>query len=673
MAKYYVSNAGSDSNTGVSPSTPFKTIQKINNLPLKAGDMVHFKTGDTFYGSIVPPILSSTDNPIILTSYGDGVNPIISGYKIVVTQANWIEHAANVWKVNLADTSKYTGDIYTTDVNIGFLKVDGVIKPSKKWDLASLATQWDFYSDETQWLYVFSSANPNSIAATISAARSGNLISLTNCVKILNLELIGTGSAGIKSSDAISNVVIKNNIIHEVGGSRLIGAAENARWGNGIEIWSEATNILIENNKIFDVYDVAYTMQGDVISIGWDNVAFRGNKAYNCAQSIEIWSGGAVAGTGFKKCVIEDNIFLNASYCWSDGVRPDQNKRAHIYMQAIETPVMDIKVKNNVFYLSKGSLYCKLWGDTIPEGFDSSENFIFLGEDTVISNLSLQTAIEYESFIQATGLEVDSKFYSVPIASGIDDIISRIICDVGVSVSQNNVLSGILNNLGGKVEELKALIDINSIAIQQLRGYVTSRSNPPTGNSYAPLCRISLPSSGYRYDMLMSYMICGNSVVPRGGTGILDLQVVPNQSTYPNDTAVSLTVFELENLSGYVPSDFVFVTEIVSNKVAGTLYFNIGKQSYNRMAFQSMDIYTANPFPGAYEFYNAATLISTLPDGTQTLGSNVTPTYIKKPTTGTAAPISTPTYIGQEFVDTTNKKVYKATGTSSSTDWVVLN
>ncbi len=41
--------------------------------------------------------------------------------------------------------------------------------------------------------------------------------------------------------------------------------------------------------------------------------------------------------------------------------------------------------------------------------------------------------------------------------------------------------------------------------------------------------------------------------------------------------------------------------------------------------------------------------------------------------TGTAAPTTTPKKVGDMFVDTTNDKVYVSTGTSSSTDWNVLN
>jgi hypothetical protein len=41
--------------------------------------------------------------------------------------------------------------------------------------------------------------------------------------------------------------------------------------------------------------------------------------------------------------------------------------------------------------------------------------------------------------------------------------------------------------------------------------------------------------------------------------------------------------------------------------------------------------------------------------------------------TGTAAPATTPAYVGDLFVDTNAKKIYSATGTSSSADWTILN
>lgn len=40
---------------------------------------------------------------------------------------------------------------------------------------------------------------------------------------------------------------------------------------------------------------------------------------------------------------------------------------------------------------------------------------------------------------------------------------------------------------------------------------------------------------------------------------------------------------------------------------------------------------------------------------------------------GTSAPATTPRKVGDVFVDTTAKKIYFATGTSSSADWTVVN
>ncbi len=40
---------------------------------------------------------------------------------------------------------------------------------------------------------------------------------------------------------------------------------------------------------------------------------------------------------------------------------------------------------------------------------------------------------------------------------------------------------------------------------------------------------------------------------------------------------------------------------------------------------------------------------------------------------GTAAPSATPLYAGEMYLDTSNQKLYVATGTSSSSDWIILN
>jgi len=50
---YYFSNAGNDNNAGTNPASSFKTIDKLNTLPLTAGDSVLFRCGDVSGGKLI--------------------------------------------------------------------------------------------------------------------------------------------------------------------------------------------------------------------------------------------------------------------------------------------------------------------------------------------------------------------------------------------------------------------------------------------------------------------------------------------------------------------------------------------------------------------------------------------------------------------------------------------
>ena len=52
-ADYYIDSVdGSDSNDGLSIHRPWKSHRKAQSASLKAGDVVHFKKGSAFSGSI---------------------------------------------------------------------------------------------------------------------------------------------------------------------------------------------------------------------------------------------------------------------------------------------------------------------------------------------------------------------------------------------------------------------------------------------------------------------------------------------------------------------------------------------------------------------------------------------------------------------------------------------
>ena len=70
---YYVSHSGNDSNDGLSPSTAWARIAKVNAASLASGDAVLFERGGEFRGKI------TTKEGVTYSAYGTGEKPIING------------------------------------------------------------------------------------------------------------------------------------------------------------------------------------------------------------------------------------------------------------------------------------------------------------------------------------------------------------------------------------------------------------------------------------------------------------------------------------------------------------------------------------------------------------------------------------------------------------------
>jgi len=78
-ATYYISPRGQDSNNGLSPESPWQTIDKVNVQNLKPGDIVLFEAGQTFHGNLSIGANGRFGNPITLSSFGNGRAVINAG------------------------------------------------------------------------------------------------------------------------------------------------------------------------------------------------------------------------------------------------------------------------------------------------------------------------------------------------------------------------------------------------------------------------------------------------------------------------------------------------------------------------------------------------------------------------------------------------------------------
>lgn len=77
--RYYIDNNGSDSSDGLSPSTAWKTLSKVNAATFQPGDSVLFRRGNSWTGSLVIKSSGSAGARITFGAYGSGDKPRIIG------------------------------------------------------------------------------------------------------------------------------------------------------------------------------------------------------------------------------------------------------------------------------------------------------------------------------------------------------------------------------------------------------------------------------------------------------------------------------------------------------------------------------------------------------------------------------------------------------------------
>jgi Right handed beta helix region len=76
---YYVDPGGSDSADGLSPSTAWKSLAKVNAQTLSPGDAVLFEAGGQWSGQLAPHGSGAAGSPITIGAYGSGAKPRIDG------------------------------------------------------------------------------------------------------------------------------------------------------------------------------------------------------------------------------------------------------------------------------------------------------------------------------------------------------------------------------------------------------------------------------------------------------------------------------------------------------------------------------------------------------------------------------------------------------------------
>ncbi len=342
---YFVDSVeGDDENTGTSPDFPWKTIAKVNDsFSLdQSGNRVCFRSGRGWKEQLDfnnRVVFGSVEAPFIITSYGDGPLPSISGADRVT---DWVFFSGNIW------------------VKGGFADIQEVYYKSKRvkrsLSLESMVEGSTFYDSLSSDIYVWLPGDvaPNSAKVEVTSRDYGirlktkrgyitieniyatrhrhDAISIVTYSKVettdITIQRCHTAFAGvdadysIDSSDGIvvygqspdnrmRNLRILNNYSHhnlncavEIGkqDGALIAGNRFEYCSNGLELWRASSNCVYERNAVAHMNNENQLNRNYKEAGAWvhtfedeesTNNLFRQNVFLNCKKGIQIWTGDA--------------------------------------------------------------------------------------------------------------------------------------------------------------------------------------------------------------------------------------------------------------------------------------------------------------------------------------------------------------------------------------------
>ena len=306
--KYYVSSInGDDLNSGTSPDKAFKSIEGLATIELKSGDAVLFESGSVFrlYTTFL------TSKGVTYGSYGTGEKPKIFGSAVNLTSVVWTPSVKkNVWQIDYV-YAECAGMFFNHGKEIGYKRVG----------LRNLKKNTDFYQDPaTDILYLYSDkGNPSKVYESIEFSTQMNIIGIpsgVDNVTIDNLCIKYGGIMGVSGTWNTDHINVTNCEIGYIGGGTTSNGT--SRYGNAIQFWTGANDIVCDHNWIYQTWDTAISWQGyGGKEFTYTNISFSDNLLEYNNGDFEYWDDGSL----IKDFTMARNIMRFTSLGW--GTRED--------------------------------------------------------------------------------------------------------------------------------------------------------------------------------------------------------------------------------------------------------------------------------------------------------------------------------------------------------------
>ena len=424
-ATYYVSNSGNDSADGMSESTAWRTLEKINQQVFKPGDKILLKAGDIWNSNLWVRGSGSENNMISVGKYGNGAKPLINGNGSNATVFLYNQQYVKISDLEITNRGQeaWRYGVYVYGYNAGALngiKIEnltihdvngcfsdtiegednhwnGGIVVSARGDIATrfvdlTITDCEIYDVARTGIAIFSN---------YGTSYDKKVVGMTQNMRISNNVVHNTKGDGIivcgdYYGQVTGNTVYETNLMSYEDGMKTVNVgifaihstgtviAENESYlsrttydGFGYDIDGDCDNVKVQYNYSHD------NEGGFLLLVNHNN---HGAVArYNISQNDKNQSIAVAAPTNngdFLNMTAE--IYNNTIYGAPDG---------DFKMLNLSTSFESLKICNNIFYLIE------------PKGmFDdvynniSSTNGLTLSNNIYYGNNSVSTLSKYDSY-----------------------------------------------------------------------------------------------------------------------------------------------------------------------------------------------------------------------------------------------------------------------------------
>jgi len=287
---YVDSVSGSDSNSGLSDSDPWKSLEKVSSTVFQPGDHILFKAGSQWTGKLEPKGSGNISNPIRISSYGSGAKPIL------MPGADW----QDTFSMNGSTLSNQNVNSVISLYNQQYWEIDGLelydpkfsdINPSstttyrrgiyiRAQDVGALK----YFKITNMYIHGFRGPNTN------YGKVAGGIVFHTT---------FNPSSPSLRQPTWFEDIEIANNHIENVGRTGIkfhsvwcTRQPDGVKWPNvdfyGIGNWTPNVGIYIHNNMINNIDGDGIIVRDCKDSIVEHNIIY--GAAANCGFAVGIFN-----------------------------------------------------------------------------------------------------------------------------------------------------------------------------------------------------------------------------------------------------------------------------------------------------------------------------------------------------------------------------------------------